>query len=265
MEIIKKVHWHPETKSYTSGAYRPIAQWRMINEREADELLAQQVQCLGTLVVPFEFKTGFIARFQQLGLLGVPGSRSVMDERLKLFSKTLLPELKSDLESYLVEPFVLQSAAIGSTQPGHPSTTFDASQRMFRGLHIDNWCKPEASLRDRNVGAVRIIMNFGTEARDISFIPLSLREMEAALRTTDAPVDEMASRSNLSRFIETFLETFPTCPVYHIEQYPGEGCIIPVCNVVHDGLPLYKCHEDTNVQLSCQDFALSTSFKRKFM
>ncbi|RYZ85939.1 MAG: hypothetical protein EOP04_14915 [Proteobacteria bacterium] len=264
IDTIKAGSFDRESGVYSSGVYRPKEEWKKSNSHEIENLITSQFESLRNQMVVFEIKDEFVARFHQLDLLGLPTTAEIREQRSEILKAELLPSIKDYLEQEIVESFELDGVAIGTTQTGQPSTTYDSKFKGYRGLHIDNWCDSGNSLETRNFDATRIIINMGLEARDISFINLTLSQIVDALLYLGIDAESLTNRHNLSPLVEMFMGLYPECPVFHVEQYPGEGCIIPVCNMIHDGLPLYKHHEDTNIQISSQNFKLNKKLVERF-
>ncbi len=250
-------------QGYSSGQYAPKLPWKMIEDQDAAGLFSDQFVAINRHIIPFDFDSGLVKIFHDLGLAKLPASPEEYQAALGAIRCEIYPSLYSYLIEALVEPFELDSLALNVTLPGMTSTTYDASQKRLRGLHIDNWCLPRTALAERNPSATRILLNFGVEARDFLFMNISVDTMLEALR--DHPdFDSFIASRNLSPIVEAFMERFPDYPIFHMELFPGQGCMTPVCHMAHDGTTLFKFEIDFGLQISSQHFVLNKKLRQKW-
>lgn len=113
-------------------------------------------------------------------------------------------------------------------------TSFDPEEKIFVGLHTDNW--DNLAWNKRNFARNRICINLGNEARYFLFINLTVATILAKLKSCKFAIEREPSVN--------FLTLFHSYPVVKIKLEPGEYYIAPTDNIIHDGSTEGKQYHD---------------------
>lgn len=167
-------------------------------------------------------------------------------------------EVTEYLQSKVFFPFELVLQTLNFTRPGSASSTYDDSQKRYRGLHVDNWGTPWRGLLERDESGSRLGLNVGKSTRSFVFVNLTIARMLELYRDAGntLPTDRIAAcTQNVSPFTEKFMEDFTRYPVVRVSLEPGQAYLAPTQNILHDGYPVDIGSLDMNVQLSSNNFS----------
>jgi hypothetical protein len=111
------------------------------------------------------------------------------------------------------------------------TTTVD-DERVYIGLHVDNWYQQD--LLSRADSPNRICINVSEEARYLLLMNVPLRMMFTMLAGEE---DEVRLHPGIAGtpLGLAFMQTFPDYPVLKLRIEPGEAYLAPTENLVHDG------------------------------
>ena len=119
---------------------------------------------------------------------------------------------------------------VASTK-GRPTLARIENEGKLAGLHIDAW--ERITLPQRADCRSLLTVNLGVEPRFVYFMRPTA--VELALKagqevSVEAEIDPMVP-------LREFFKQHPQEPVYRVRVDPGEGYILNVENIVHDGAP----------------------------
>jgi len=247
---------------YRSGVFHPKVDWRRLSSEELASLLVPRLSSLNRTVCIFRVSSFIVERFYEFGLDAL---KVVSKQHYNKCFDTVFMDYWREVHQYLQESFFVSfnpcSLAVNFTEPGKESSSYSSDQGKYIGLHIDNWGEPKVRVDQRDIQGVRVGLNIGQETRDVVFVNLSAQRMVEMTKHHLTPreiarVGQLVKEKNASRFVAFFIECFPNYPVIRISLDPGEGYIMPVNNILHNGYPLDKSVVDVNLQISAHDFQL---------
>ncbi|WP_141731171.1 hypothetical protein [Oligoflexus tunisiensis] len=244
--------------------FRPNPRWSRLESSDLKILGVPGFRNIAEHIVHFEIPSDILQTFHAHNSVQFPSSKEESMRMDEIFNAETLPLINTFVGNAVAFFPDDYKAVIAKSRLGEESTVYDKRYASYMGLHVDNWCEPKIDLMRRNKSAVRIFVNLGTEARDLNFINLTLAQILEIMQSHEK-IEAFRSANNPIQLCHAFMENFPEYPVVQLEVYPGEGCVVPVCNIIHDGYTLYKSEPDVNLTLTSQGFCLRESFLASFI
>lgn len=250
-------------EKFHCGIYRPKGSWRQLTNNELQRAVgitstSNIANTLMLIEVPGYFRTEFYRR----QLNDMSRSPQHWDQKMESEFPMFANEVKNWLEQKVFERFEMCSAFVNFTQPGTTTTTYDISQKRYRGLHIDNWGQPLRNATERDASGLRVCVNLGYAARELVFINLRLKsilDLLAVKRGAEA-VERLYEETYGQPLVEDFLNECNEYPILKVRLDPCQAYIGPVQNIIHDGYPLFQKSVDVNLQLSANNFRYRSEF-----
>lgn len=253
-----------ETGHYHSGVIRPKNDWRPLESMESQIIFGNKTWNNTNSIILTKLPSLLKNLFFDAKLYRC----SISAAEHKILLEGPLPLFANVIGAYLTEnicdTFDFHDFAINCTKPGFESTTYDSSQKRYRGLHVDNWSKGKLA-SSRGKSGFRIGINLGQEKRDFVFVNLTIDHLISKLKNkiTHNQLSRFTNRDNMTPLIEAFLTTYQSYPVVKITLEPGESYIAPVNNFIHDGYPALKSKTDYSFQMSAHKMTLKQTFLEK--
>ena len=152
----------------------------------------------------------------------------------------------ADIINYMINDLGLVisgncTCTVEVNKAGLKSTRYNPVYNIYTGLDIENFSLPPVNEQRRSQSVACI--NLGDEVSYLFFINLTLRRMLEMLgcRGLSLTGSTPAYGSSLAHL---FLSTFPHYPVMRLAIMPGEGVLVPVEHIIHDGGTLGKAEPD---------------------
>lgn len=126
-------------------------------------------------------------------------------------------------------------------RPGLLTTTRDPSQGdRLLGLHVDS--HERMPLSERALSRRLLTVNLTPEPRALLFVHLSIAQVYDVMRAVDPSFSR--ATNDATGLARAFLAVVQSYPVLRLVLGPGEACLAPVQNMIHDGCTECRTHTD---------------------
>ena len=146
---------------------------------------------------------------------------------LDAFRRVLLETLAT-LPGFEIKAIRTFDIMVGAS--GNRSTAFDARSGEFVGLHLDD--HENLGFNDRSRGFQLLSINIGHAERYFQFVNHDTASLLKLVGGVSALPDDARSAASL---VQTFLGSFPDCPIVRMTLQPGQGYIGVTQDFIHDG------------------------------
>jgi hypothetical protein len=229
--------------SYTSNAYVPKNDWRVLTTPEQNDLFSNEVKRYSEQISIIKCAKNPFNTLIDLGLNTI----STLEDSVKFSGNEYFSEALCDI----FEPVLSQIKSIQDThinmiayRPKALYTVTENEQGKLIGLHVDNWCRKPLAIREESQN--RVCLNVGRSPRYFLFNRLNIKAIHSKCQHQSLISKDT---ENIHEILNAYFAHYSDDPIIRIKLNPGEAYIAPTELIIHDGSSLGQSVCDLQVTI----------------